>query len=164
MIIYLTNFVVDRYAQRLELPYMEAFIHEILRFCGVTPGMWREANQDAIYEVIIYPFIICQIRLESTDETLFVHSFVVLKQNYEIPKGTWVLLHFWAINNNNIQWKDAQEFKPERFLNDDGTFCKNENLLAFSTGKNNGISFTFSLLSLIIYSLIKVSDNVQEKV
>jgi hypothetical protein len=38
------------------------------------------------------------------------------------------------MSNNKDQWDDAQEFKPERFLNEEGMFCKNENLLAFSTG------------------------------
>jgi hypothetical protein len=39
------------------------------------------------------------------------------------------------MNNNQDQWEDARKFKPERFLNEEGMFCKNENLLAFSIGK-----------------------------
>ncbi len=38
------------------------------------------------------------------------------------------------MSNNKDQWDEAQEFQPERFLNEEGIFCKNENLLAFSTG------------------------------
>ncbi|EFX86553.1 hypothetical protein DAPPUDRAFT_307855 [Daphnia pulex] len=93
------------YCQRTHTPYTEAFINEVLRMGGVTPGMWRNTSQDATYE------------------------------NYDIPKNTWVLLHFYAMNNNQDQWEDARKFKPERFLNDEGMFCKNENLLAFSIGR-----------------------------
>lgn len=38
------------------------------------------------------------------------------------------------MSNNKDQWDEVKEFQPERFLNDEGMFCKNENLLAFSTG------------------------------
>ncbi|XP_032785792.2 cytochrome P450 2K4 [Daphnia magna] len=93
------------YAQRTQLPYTEAFINEVLRLGGVTPGMWRNTSQDATYE------------------------------DYDIPKDTWILLHFWAMSNDANQWDDARTFKPERFLNDQGKFLKNENLLAFSTGR-----------------------------
>lgn len=77
----------------------------MLRLGGVTPGMWRNTSQDATYE------------------------------DYDIPKDTWILLHFWAMSNDANQWDDARTFKPERFLNDQGKFLKNENLLAFSTGR-----------------------------
>ena len=38
------------------------------------------------------------------------------------------------MSNNKSLWEDVREFKPERFLNNDGTFSKNENFLAFSAG------------------------------
>ncbi len=79
-----------------------------------------------------HPFILCSGEIELIDRwNIFWWGSL---QNYDIPKDTWVLLHFWAMSNNTVQWKDAQEFKPERFLNNDGTFFKDENLLAFSTG------------------------------
>lgn len=61
--------------------------------------------------------------------------FCKKNKNYLIPKGTWILLHFWAMSNNAVHWKNAEQFRPERFLNEDGTFLKNDFLLAFSTGK-----------------------------
>ena len=38
--------VSSRYAQRSLLPYFEAFLHELLRFAGVVPGMWRNTSED----------------------------------------------------------------------------------------------------------------------
>ena len=35
-----------RYTHRAQLPYLEAFLHEVLRYCGVTPGMWRTTTAD----------------------------------------------------------------------------------------------------------------------
>ena len=32
-------------------------------------------------------------------------------------------------------WKDAQKFDPERFLDEEGRFCKDERVIPFSTGK-----------------------------
>ena len=93
------------YAQRSNFPYLEAFIHEVFRFCGVTPGMWRSTSQDATYE------------------------------DYDIPKDTWVLLHFYSMSHNKNHWDDPMQFRPERFLNSDGTFRKDEHFLAFSTGR-----------------------------
>ncbi|XP_046464672.1 cytochrome P450 2C5-like [Daphnia pulex] len=111
------------YSQRSQLPYMEAFIQETLRFNCSVPGMWRNTAQDATYE------------------------------NYEIPKDTWVLLHFWAMSNNKSLWEDVREFKPERFLNDDGTFKKNENFLAFSAGKRQCPGESLARTELFLFTL-----------
>jgi len=95
------------YSQREELPYFEATMYEILRFCGVTPGMWRNTTNDTT-----------------------VNGFF-------IPKGTWVLLHFYAMSRKEEDWKDAHLFRPERFLDEQGAFQKNENFLVFSTGRRH---------------------------
>ncbi|XP_046639122.1 cytochrome P450 2U1-like isoform X2 [Daphnia pulicaria] len=111
------------YAQRTQLPYTEAFINEVLRLGGVAPGMWRNTSQDATYE------------------------------NYDIPKDTWVLLHFWAMSNNKDQWDEVKEFQPERFLNDEGMFCKNENLLAFSTGRRECPGQGLAQMELFLFTV-----------
>jgi len=95
------------YAQRTDYPYFEAFMYEMLRFCGVTPGMWRNTTNDTTVN------------------------------GYFIPKGTWILLHFFAMSRVESHWKDANEFRPERFLNEDGAFQKNDNFLVFSTGRRH---------------------------
>ena len=48
----MTDIAIFRYSQRSQLPYMEAFIQETLRFNCSVPGMWRNTAQDATYEVI----------------------------------------------------------------------------------------------------------------
>ena len=58
----------------------------------------------------------------------------IYQQEYDIPKNTWILLHFWAMSHDASQWSDGETFSPERFLSEYGTFSKKDNFLAFSTG------------------------------
>ena len=39
------------------------------------------------------------------------------------------------IHLNPKNWKSPEEFQPERFLDEFGGFCNNENLIPFSVGK-----------------------------
>lgn len=41
--------------------------------------------------------------------------------NYSIQKGTIVMGNFMAINKDSSIWGDPQNFRPERFLKQDGT-------------------------------------------
>lgn len=114
------------YAQRVALPYLEAFVHEVLRI-GAVPGMWRNTNQDAE----------CR--------------------GYHIPKNTWVLLHFWAMGNDPNQWENSDQFQPERFLHSDGSFKKDDHLLAFSIGKRQcpGEALSRTELFIVLAALVQ---------
>lgn len=56
---------------------------------------------------------------------------------YFIPKGSYILNNLWAIHHDRDYWgKDADEFRPERFLTDDGKAVKKwDHLMPFSIGK-----------------------------
>jgi cytochrome P450 len=41
---------------------------------------------------------------------------------YHIPKETNVLLNIWAINHDGREWKNPEEFNPDRFLDSEGHF------------------------------------------
>ena len=43
---------------------------------------------------------------------------------YHIPANTMLLINGWAINRDPNYWENPLEFKPERFLNEDGTSKK----------------------------------------
>ncbi len=39
------------YGQRHQIPLLEAFVYEILRYRGVAPGMWRDTTKDCVVGV-----------------------------------------------------------------------------------------------------------------
>lgn len=55
---------------------------------------------------------------------------------YFVPKDTVILANLWAIHHEHKYWgSDADEFKPERFLTDDGQEIKKwEHFIPFSIG------------------------------
>lgn len=55
---------------------------------------------------------------------------------YFIPKGSYILNNLWAIHHDRDYWgKDADEFRPERFLEDGKSLKKRDHLMPFSIGK-----------------------------
>ncbi len=53
---------------------------------------------------------------------------------YFVPKDTMIIPNLHAVHHDPEIWGDLG-FKPERFLNDKGEFQRNDNFMAFSTGK-----------------------------
>ena len=72
--------------------YLEATLTEVLRCITVAP---------------IFP------HRTTCDTTL---------AGYHIPKETNVLLNIWAINHDEREWENPEEFNPDRFLDSEGHF------------------------------------------
>ncbi|TLD20332.1 hypothetical protein PspLS_08493 [Pyricularia sp. CBS 133598] len=74
------------------MPYLNAVCNEILRYFGPVPLTIRDAARD----------------------TTILGNFV--------PKGTRIFIGIWAINKSKELWgPDADQFRPERWLDDDKT-------------------------------------------
>ncbi|XP_013383555.1 steroid 17-alpha-hydroxylase/17,20 lyase-like [Lingula anatina] len=56
---------------------------------------------------------------------------------YDIPKGTIIYANIWAIHHDPKNWESPEVFKPERFLNKDGSLKEldKKTWLPFSSGK-----------------------------
>ncbi|KAI4500460.1 hypothetical protein M0802_004422 [Mischocyttarus mexicanus] len=54
---------------------------------------------------------------------------------YRIPKNTVILYDFFSVNNDPMQWDHPEEFRPERFLNENGQFRQNNSNIPFGLGK-----------------------------
>ncbi|XP_001638569.2 steroid 17-alpha-hydroxylase/17,20 lyase [Nematostella vectensis] len=78
---------------RKRLPYLEAFIAEVLRITGVMPLAIQH--------------------LAMADTAL---------AGYHIPKGTTVIVNLWAMGHDPKVWDAPMEFRPERFLDSRGGF------------------------------------------
>ncbi|XP_062868683.1 vitamin D 25-hydroxylase isoform X2 [Trichomycterus rosablanca] len=87
------------------MPYVEAVLHETLRFCNIVPlGIFRATSQDTV-----------------------VHG-------YTIPKGTMVITNLYSVHFDEKYWSNPGVFCPERFLDVNGNFVKLDAFLPFSVG------------------------------
>ncbi|KAG0699195.1 cytochrome P450 [Suillus ampliporus] len=78
------------FADRASLPYIEALTKEILRWNVVVPTVGHSTSEDDIHD------------------------------GYYIPKGSLVLSNVWFMLNDPQTYPNPSEFKPERFVTEDG--------------------------------------------
>lgn len=88
-----------------KLPYLEATIMEVHRFCSLMPFSFLHSS------------------LNSTE---------VL--GHKIPKGATIIENLYAVHHDPKLWGDPENFRPERFLDAEGHVIKPEYLIPFSTG------------------------------
>uniref|UniRef100_A0A8W8IQX5 Steroid 17-alpha-hydroxylase/17,20 lyase n=1 Tax=Magallana gigas TaxID=29159 RepID=A0A8W8IQX5_MAGGI len=71
---------------------------------------------------------------------------------YDVPKGTTVLIYFWALHHDPKQWKDPEQFDPHRFLDENGKmkFIKPESWLPFSAGRRVCLGETFAKPEILL--------------
>nr|XP_020634702.1 cytochrome P450 2H2-like [Pogona vitticeps] len=93
-------------ADRGQMPYTDAIIHEIQRFISLVPlSAPRSVAKDP-------PF-----------------------RQYVIPKGTIIFPVLTSALYDSKEFPNPTEFDPQHFLNKDGTFRKSDYFMPFSAGK-----------------------------
>jgi len=90
---------------RASMPYTDAVIHEVLR-----------------HSCIVYT------TPHATTEDVEFHG-------YTIPKGTSVFANTSHIMNDPKHWDKPEDFNPDRFLDAEGNFKKNDRCIPFLVGK-----------------------------
>merc|ERR1711962_180607 len=90
---------------RQMMPYTDAVIHEVLR-----------------HSCIIFT------TPHATTEKVTFHGFT-------LPKGTQVFANVSAIMNDPQHWDNPHQFNPDRFIDDEGNFRKNDRCIPFLVGK-----------------------------
>ncbi|KAM4641738.1 cytochrome P450 2F2-like [Discoglossus pictus] len=117
------------YEDRMQMPYTNAFIHEVQRYSNVIPlPPARELTMDT------------QIR------------------SYKFRKGTPFLPFLASVHHDESQFRYPERFDPRNFLNKNGQFKKNKALMAFSTGKRICPGETLSIMELFLYFTIIVQN------
>lgn len=101
-----SNKKVPRYFERNMVPYVEAVLLEVERFCYVVP--------------------LTGPRRVLTDTVI---------DGYNIPKNATVLLNNHSVHHDPNIWGDPENFRPERFLDDKGQILNNEHLIPFNFGE-----------------------------
>ncbi|PIN20786.1 Cytochrome P450 CYP2 subfamily [Handroanthus impetiginosus] len=114
------------------LPYLHAVVKEALRLYPAAP--------------------LAGIRMFSEDATL---------GNYQIPKGTWLIINLWKIQRDpHVYSENASEFIPERFLETHQNLDvkgSNFEFIPFGAGRRicPGLSFGQEMLHLALANLLQ---------
>ncbi|KOB66031.1 Uncharacterized protein OBRU01_21831, partial [Operophtera brumata] len=100
------------------LKYLEAVIKESLRLYPPVPIIVRKADKD-----------------------------IKLPNGLELPKGTSFMINIWAVHRNPVYWgKDAEEFRPERFL--ESNLKHPAAFIPFSYGPRSCLGYQYAMISM----------------
>lgn len=116
-----------------KLPYVDAFINEVLRFSNVTPLAIPHAafdNKDMEFE------------------------------GFRIPQNCSIIFNLDSVLSDPDVFKDPKSFYPGRFLDDTGKAIKPKELIPFGLGLRNCLGEHFANAELFIFltSLIREFD------
>uniref|UniRef100_A0A8C9S1N0 Vitamin D 25-hydroxylase n=1 Tax=Scleropages formosus TaxID=113540 RepID=A0A8C9S1N0_SCLFO len=104
------------------MPYVEAVLHEVLRFCNVVPlGIFRATCEDA------------------------------LVRGYSIPRGTMVITNLYSVHFDEKYWGNPTDFSPERFLDRHGNFVRREAFLPFSLGRRHCLGEQLARMEMFLF-------------
>ncbi|KAG9461829.1 hypothetical protein GDO78_015635 [Eleutherodactylus coqui] len=96
------------FEERASMPYTEAVLHEVLRFCNIAPlGIFHATSRDTVV------------------------------RGYSLPEGTTVITNLYSVHFDEKYWRDPDIFYPERFLDAAGQFVKKEAFVPFSLGRRH---------------------------
>uniref|UniRef100_A0A8D8Q798 Probable cytochrome P450 305a1 n=1 Tax=Cacopsylla melanoneura TaxID=428564 RepID=A0A8D8Q798_9HEMI len=70
---------------------------------------------------------------------------------YNIPQETRVMACLYSIHYNPDTWSDPDTFRPDRFLNEDGSFKNCDSLYQFGFGKRRCLGETLARSFIFIY-------------
>jgi cytochrome P450 len=95
-------------------PYVEALLKESMRkYPTAATGSFREVQEEEGYQ---------------------------LTESIHLPRGYWIAINFYCLHNSKLNWgEDAEEFKPERWLDSlsDSNGNNTNNVTSKSTENND---------------------------
>uniref|UniRef100_UPI00358F7EA7 cytochrome P450 2F2-like n=1 Tax=Myxine glutinosa TaxID=7769 RepID=UPI00358F7EA7 len=109
-------------ADRENLPYTNAVIHEIQRFSDIIP---------------------MNIPHATTTDVEF--------NGFLIPKGTHIIPLLHSVHRDAKEWATPYDFNPSHFLDENGGFVKRDAFMAFSAGRRACLGESLARTELFIF-------------
>uniref|UniRef100_A0A8C7J2T3 Steroid 21-hydroxylase n=1 Tax=Oncorhynchus kisutch TaxID=8019 RepID=A0A8C7J2T3_ONCKI len=109
-------------SDRTHLPYLDSVINEVMRIRPVSP--------------ILIP------------HTALTHSSI---GGHSICKGSRVLVNMWAIHHDPEHWDQPEDFRPERFLDDNGQRFTPSCFMPFGAGPRVCVGESLARLELFLF-------------
>ncbi|CAG7731358.1 unnamed protein product [Allacma fusca] len=94
-------------SEKQRTPFCTAFILEVLRLSTVVPLAPRKVYKDTSFG------------------------------DYIIPKDTNLLINYYSIHMDKEFWGDPENFRPDRFLNEESSIINSDHIMSFSAGKRS---------------------------
>ncbi|KAI0278758.1 cytochrome P450 [Russula aff. rugulosa BPL654] len=118
------------FEDRPRLPFVDAICKEVIRWRPITPlGIPHANTRDDVYE------------------------------GFFIPKGAMVVMNTWAVLHDPVMYPEPDSFKPERFINPDGSLRDDPVVTSlFGFGKRicPGRHLADATIFIVIASLLSV--------
>ena len=108
-----------------DMPFLQATICEVMRWCNPVPMTAGDTLRD------------------------------ITLGGYHIPKGTAIFLNLARIHYDENEWPQPEDFKPKRFLDDEGNFVgwsKINAFLPFGLGRRECAGIRFAKIMLFMFS------------
>ena len=99
-------------ADRKDLPYVDAVIHEVMRIVSVVTMSIEHCAREAGAEI----------------------------GGYQIPQKCHVVANLYAAMHDPDVFPEPNEFRPERFLGQDGKIKTSDNFIPFSMGRSTSLA------------------------
>ncbi|XP_059169542.1 cytochrome P450 2J2-like [Physella acuta] len=106
---------------RQNLKYLNAFIMETQRIANIAPLVLYECMADTNFET------------------------------YTIPKGTQIISNLDSVLRNKKIWGDPENFRPERFIEVDGSLQTPDEFIPFSVGRRVCLGESLAKMELYLY-------------
>lgn len=111
------------WTDKAQLPYVEAFLHEAMRTASFLPMGVHHTN----YE---------EVKIKGVT----------------FPRRSIVVTNYWTINHDPKVWGDPEQFRPERFIGEDGKINKmKDRVLSFGSGNRGCPGESLGRMELFIF-------------